>query len=293
MVKFKELGFQSFEEYKNYFFETLLISNKTYDYFVDWDKVRKNVNKYINEISLINSLTKVSCENRERHFQKLLLDYPFVVNVIPLLLAERLKDEKINVFDVDLEQFLTFNFSQEKINEREVNKILEFCKKTGIMNLFEELKDIYDYLLGVEVGIDTNSRKNRSGEVFEKMCFQKIKKVIADKELMIYQHDPSFSVYPAEKSKGKTHDIVIYKNNKPVLIIECNFYNVTGSKPISIAESYIEMYRTAKRKGINFLWVTDGQGWLQMNEPLIRTMKQIEWVLNYSMLNMIDKILKD
>ncbi len=292
MVKFKELGFKNFEEYKNHFFNTLLHSNKTYDYFVDWTKVKKTVNKYLNELSLLNSLTKVSRKDREGHFHNLLLKYPQIVEAIPLLIAERLKNGKIDIFDPNIEEIITFEFNRSQVDENSVNKIIEFCRKTGILDLFQEVKDIHDYLLGVEVGLDTNARKNRSGDIFEKMCQQKIRRLIT-KNYVIIDNDPNFSLYPIVskgRSKGKTHDVVIYKDNLPVLVVECNFYNVTGSKPISIAESYIEMNRVAQEHGVIFLWVTDGPAWHQMKEPLLRSMKEIDWILNFRMLNFITKI---
>jgi len=294
MVKFKELGFRDFEEYVTYFFDTLLPTNKTYKYFVDWDKVKSTINKYLDEISLLNSLTKVSPVKREKRLYSLLIKYPQIVEIIPLLIAERVKDGKIDIFDPDLEQFLTFEFEHSKINEEKIPKIIEFCRKTGIMDLFQEVKDIHDYLLGVEVGVDTNTRKNRSGNIFEDMCQKKIRQLVG-KEYKIVNNDLHFSLYPTiikGKSRGKTHDIVIYRDNKPVLIVECNFYNVAGSKPISIAESYIEMYKIAKEKGVEFLWVTDGPAWYKMKEPLIRSMKEMDWILNYRMLNLIEKILR-
>ena len=162
------------------------------------------------------------------------------------------------------------------------------------MDLFQEVKDIHDYLLGVEVGVDTNIRKNRSGDIFENMCQKKIRQLVG-KEYKILNNDLHFSLYPIiteGKSRCKTHDVVIYRDNKPVLIVECNFYNVTGSKPISIAESYIEMYKIAKEKGIEFLWVTDGPAWNKMKEPFKRSMEEMDWILNYRMLNLIEKVLK-
>jgi len=293
MVKFKELGFKNFEEYKNHFFATLLPSNKTYDYFVDWNKVKKAVGKYLNELSLLNSLTKIDDEKRESHLYKLLLKYPQIIEVIPLLIAERLKNGRIDIFDPNIEELITFEFKHSQVNENNINQIIKFCRKTGILDLFQEVKDIHDYLLGVEVGLDTNARKNRSGDIFEKMCQQKIRKLIT-KNYIIIDNDPNFSLYPIVskgRSKGKTHDVVIYKDNSPVLVIECNFYNVTGSKPISIAESYIEMNRVAQEHGVIFLWVTDGPAWHQMEEPLLRSMKEIDWILNFRMLNFITKIL--
>ncbi|MGC8935214.1 MAG: DpnII family type II restriction endonuclease [Thermoproteota archaeon] len=294
MVKFEELGFESFEQYVNHFFGTLLLSNKTYEYFVDWNKVRGTLNKYLDELSLLNSLTKVSAAERRNHLQNLLLKHPRIIEVIPMLIAERAKNGKLDIFDPKLEEFMSFEFKQSKVNEKSAHKVIEFCSKTGIIDLFQEIKDVYDYLLGVEVGLDTNARKNRSGEIFENMCQEKIGKLI-EAHYRTVNNDPKFSLYPIltkGKSKGKTHDIVVYKNDEPVLIVECNFYNVTGSKPISIAESYIEMHRIAKEQKINFLWVTDGPAWYKMKESLIRSMNEIDFILNYRMLNLIKNILK-
>jgi len=50
MVKFEELGFKSFEDYKKTFFDSLLPSNKTYEYFVDWDKIKNMVKKNLDKL---------------------------------------------------------------------------------------------------------------------------------------------------------------------------------------------------------------------------------------------------
>ena len=195
------------------FFIHYYLQTKLNKYFVDWDKIKKVLDRYLDEISLLNFLTKVSPSQQEKHFKLLLNKYPKIVEVIPLLIAERIKNGKINIFDPYLEQFLTFEFISSKVNEKTISKIIEFCKKTGIMDLFLKIKDIYDYLLGVEVGMDTNARKNRSGYIFEIMCQKKIKKLLKDK-YKIVNNDPNFSLYPKitkGKHNSKTHDIVIYK----------------------------------------------------------------------------------
>ncbi len=294
MIKYNLLGFENFEKFQTYFFNTLLSSNKTYEYFVNWNKVKNAVMKYVNELSLLNSLTKIEPSRRKKHLYDLLIKYPQIIEVIPLLIAERVKNKKIDIFDPILEKFITFEFKPSKIKPDSISKIVQFCAKTGIIDLFGEIKDVHDYLLGIEVGLDTNARKNRSGEIFEKMCQNKIKKFLTSNYIPA-NNDPKFILYPIinkEKGRGKTHDIVIYKNKKPIAIVECNFYNVSGSKPVSISESYIEMYKVAKKHEINFVWVTDGPAWLKMKEPLIRAMKEIEFILNFKMLNLIKKILR-
>ncbi|MCM8820004.1 MAG: type II restriction endonuclease [Candidatus Omnitrophica bacterium] len=294
MVKFIELGFESFKDFINEFFNTLLLSNKTYEYFVDWEKVKSNINKHLDELFLLNSLTKVAEEKRKEYLFKLLFKYPQIVEVIPLLIAERVKNSKIDIFVPELEELVIFEFRKNKVTKKSIPMIIDFCIKTGVIELFSIIKDLHDYLLGVEVGLDSNARKNRSGEIFEKMCKNKINKLIGNNFLLV-SNDPNFSLYSTiekEKRKAKTHDIVVYRKGTPVLIIECNFYNVTGSKPISIAESYIEMQRAAKKNKIEFLWITDGPAWLKMKEPLLRSMREIDWILNFKMINCIEKILK-
>ncbi len=294
MARFRELGFSSFDNYAKTFFETLLKTNKTYEYFVNWDKVKGNVKKYLYEIQLLNSLTKVTGEEVEKHLIELLKKYPKTVEVIPLIVAERVNDkkkkndEKIDIFDPEIEDYITLEFEKNKVNEETILKIVEFCKKTGILELFQNIKDLYDYLLGVEVGMDTNARKNRSGAIFQKMCGEKIKQFLG-KGYKIIEEDPKFSLF---EDKNKKHDFVIYRGETPILIVESNFYNVGGSKPISIAESYIEMNRKAKDKGINFLWVTDGPGWQDMKESLLMSMKEMDWILNFKMLNLITRIIQ-
>ena len=268
-------------------------SNKTYEYFVDWKKIKSDIDKYLDELCLLNTLTKINSKKRVEHMRLLLSKYPKIIEVIPLLIAVRVQNGKIDVFDVDLEEIISFEFTRSKLNESTITQAINFCIKTGILDLFQEVKDVRDYLLGIEVGINTNARKNRSGKIFEKMCQQKIKELIGDKYLCV-NNDPNFSLYSLDtkdKSKGKTHDIVIYKKNNIIMVVECNFYNVHGSKPISIAESYIGMHKAAKERNIKFLWVTDGPAWHRMKEPLQRSMKQIDYILNYRMLKYITRIL--
>jgi len=292
MVKYKDLGFKNFNAYVEEFFDTLLPSNKTYEYFVNWNKVKNSLYKYLNELSLINSLTRLGRNERKYHLKKLLKEYPSVVEIIPMLIAERAKRNKIDIYDPELDDFINFDFRQSQVTEETTPKLIEFCDKTGTIDLFGEIKDINDYLLGVEVGLDSNARKNRSGSIFENMVQQRIKKLLGPKYKVV-DNDPAYSLYPQiskGRGKGKTHDNVVYKDERPILIVECNFYNVSGSKPISIAESYPNMFRAAKQHNIEFLWVTDGPAWYKMRESLLRAMNEIDWIFNFKMIRNIGLI---
>ena len=291
MVNYKALGYNTFEEYKDDFIRTLLPTNKTYEYFVDWKKVRAHLKKYTYEISLLDSLLRVPAERRETEFRILVKKYPRVVEVIPILVAERVKNGKLNLFDPEYMRFFEINFS-EKTAIKELERIVRFVSKTGLFVLMNEIKSFHDYLLGVEVGLDTNARKNRSGKIFESMVQVKVESILRSKYKVV-RNDKNFSLYPKikkdKKSKSKVHDVVIWgtKTDIPVGIIECNFYNVRGSKPVSISESYVEMYTIAKEMGITFVWVTDGIAWKRMEDSLFRAMEEIEWVLNFRMIEKI------
>ncbi len=291
-MKFKELGFKDFKAYKEYFFKTILESNKTYDYFVDWKKVKSSLQKYVREISILNSLTKIEKNEIENFLAETLQKYPETIKILPLLLAERIHNKKIDIFDISLESIISFDFSERKRTQQEILTLIKFCRKTGLINLFSELKDIYDYIFGIEVGMDTNARKNRSGNIFEDLVHTKINSVLQNNLYNIKKEDPSLSLYQIitkGKNKGKRHDFVIYKEDLPFLIIECNYYNVPGSKPVSIAESYIEMAKITKVQNLEFLWITDGPGWFRMEESLTRAMNHMDWVINYKL---IEKTMK-
>ena len=294
MVRFHELGFKSFEDYANEFFSSLLPSNKTYAYFVDWRKIRQTISAYVEEISLLNSLTRVANSARGQHLERMLMKYPRVVEVIPMLIAERAKRGQIDIFDPDLEEFITLDFSAKTVCSESARRIAMFCGKVGILNLFAEIKDAHDYLLGVEVGLDSNTRKNRSGHIFEEMVRAKVSKFLPEGWKVI-QNDPDLSLYDSagkSAAKAKTHDLVLYFGQRPRIVIECNFYNTTGSKPISIAESYPDMEQAAAERELTFVWVTDGPAWRQMREPITRAMQRMSWILNFRMLHCLATIIQ-
>ena len=64
---------------------------------------------------------------------------------------------------------MDFDFKKEKINHIEAIKYLEFFKSSYLINLFNyrKIKNLKDYMLGIEVGLNTNGRKNRGGKLME------------------------------------------------------------------------------------------------------------------------------
>lgn len=282
MVNYKKLGFNTLEEYNKEFNDTLLKTNQTYDFFVDWEKVFNKLKESVIEIQILNSLNKVKDEEIVPAFEKIITDYPEVVSILPLILAVRDKD--ITVLDLDNGSYKNFNFTPEKYN---IKEIVFFAEKTGLINLFNKIDDLYTYLVGVEVGLDSNARKNRSGHIFENIVGQCLKKNIEDLEDYHLKRE-----VPISFIRNKRWDFVIYKNNKPLIFVECNFYNSAGSKPIETANAYVDLQQQIKEE-YTFIWVTDGKGWEKMFTNLQKTYHGINHILNYKMLNKhLQKFLK-
>ncbi|MFN3467278.1 MAG: DpnII family type II restriction endonuclease, partial [Candidatus Brocadiales bacterium] len=73
----------------------------------------------------------------------------------------------------------TFDFSKAGYTAKEIDNIVEFTGKTGLLAMLCQMESATDYLLGVEVGLDTNARKNRSGLFLEKMVREVITELMA------------------------------------------------------------------------------------------------------------------
>ena len=140
----------------------MLESNHTYEFYVNWDKVYNNLENKLVEISILNSLNKVPPRESEAKFREIIARYPEVVPLLPLILA--IRNKKVPVFNVEDKTSKTINFTKKGFD---IEEIVDFSIKTGLLDLFNNIDDLYSYLVGTEVGLDTNARKNRSGHIFE------------------------------------------------------------------------------------------------------------------------------
>ena len=282
MVKYTSLGYDSLNEYNKDFFGTLLETNHTYEFFVNWDKVFNNLEDYLDEIRILNSLNKVESDQIEFQFREILRKHPHVVKVLPTILA--IRDKKVDVLDIEENKFKIVDFSNRRFD---VEEVLDFCKKSGLLELFTKIDDLYSYLVGAEVGLDTNGRKNRSGHVFEDIIGELLAKKI--------ENHPEYRLGKEETirfQRTKRWDYVIYYKNVPKYLFECNFYNATGSKPIEVANAYVDLQNQIKDTHLVFIWVTDGKGWRKMEKALKSVSSGIDYIVNYNILNKsIDKIL--
>ena len=281
----------------NKWLENFRDSIASYEYYIDFKKVFKNVNDIKIELNILNSL--IGSQNIKEDFENIIEKYPETLKCIPILLAVRKKE--IYVIDVNGEYVYSF-----KKRNYPVEQYSEFMEKTGLFRLLKEhrVNNLFDYVTGVETGLDSNGRKNRGGHLMEDLVesfiqnsgFQKNKNYF--KEMYTSEIEKKWNIdLSAISNTGKTEkrfDFVIKTDNQ-IYVIETNFYASGGSKLNETARSYKTITREVNTiEGITFVWFTDGIGWKSARNNLEETFDVLEHIYSIDDLenNIIKKIIK-
>lgn len=282
----KYLKFDTLEGLIKEFQATLLESNMTFSYFCDWDKIKKNVERYTYEINTLNYL--VGAANPKEKLKEILKKNPETLKVIPLIIAVR--DLDIAVIrdpEKPFETLTKYDFSKGSLADSDIRDIIYFCEESGVLSLFSNLKirDLRDYLLGVETGLDTNARKNRSGSAMESLIspvLNKIKTITVYSQSTFGKIADKLNITIDAGLKARKFDYVVVAG-KQHYNIEVNYYSGQGSKPQEIVDSYINRNNELKRSGWKFIWITDGNGWKSGINQLTKAFKEMDYVLNVSL----------
>lgn len=257
------------------------ISN--YRYYVDFEKVFKNVDNIKIELNILNSL--IGSKNIQEDFENIVKKYPEVLKCIPILLAVRTNE----IYAIDAEGEFNYSFKNKNYSISEYSK---FMGKTGLFELLEKhlINNLIDYVTGVETGLDSNGRKNRGGHLMEDLVETFIQKAGFEKgkdyfkEMYISEIENKWNVdLSGVSNMGKTEkrfDFVI-KTEKQIYVIETNFYASSGSKLNETARSYKTITNEiAVIDGITFVWFTDGIGWKNAKNNLEETFDVLEDIYN-------------
>ena len=267
----------------NEWLSTMRDSIATGRYYTDFEKVYSNVESIKVELNILNSL--IGSRNIENEFKQLFKEYPKTLKVVPILLAKREKEIKIT----DAEGEFLFDFNKPNYTIEEYTK---FMRETGLFDLLEKhiINNLVDYVTGVEVGMDTNGRKNRTGDAMEDLVESYlvkhglIKGVSYFKEMTKSEIEEKFNLdLNCISNQGKTEkrfDFVLYVNNH-VYACECNFYGSSGSKLNETARSYKNLAIESKQvEGFTFVWFTDGVGWNTAKHNLEETFDVLDTIYN-------------
>jgi len=286
----KRLGTSNLEEIIDKFHETIVDTNRSYKFFVDWEKVESHIEKHKVEFNILDSL--IGSRDFNNELKNILRKYPEVLPVIPILIAVRDINLKVirDFLDADSD-IIEYNFTERKLSGPEIEGLIEFFDKTGLKYFFENLstKSIRDYVTGVEVGMDTHARKNRSGNSMElviKPFIEEINLQQDDQFTVLFQKnfnylEKKFGIKVSSSIRNRKADfILINSDNGKVINIEVNFFSGTGSKPQEIVDSYINRQEELKENGFEFIWITDGYGWKGQKNQIEKGFRKVNYLLN-------------
>ena len=240
--------------------------------YVDFPKVTANVEAISIKLNQLNYL--IGQEDMAKAVERLWEENPKVFSVLDILIAVRTKDKKKAIDENGNIHFVSDYFTSPE-------QVTKFLNDTGLTEVFQkkQIKNLVDYVFGVEVGLDSNARKNRGGHIMEELVAN-----IFDKHGISYKQEVYYTEFPeivrALGADNKRFDFVVKAKDKTYLI-EANFYTGGGSKLNEVARSYSELAPKINAvHGFEFVWITDGIGWESARNKLEEAFAHIPSVYN-------------
>ncbi|MGT2800117.1 type II restriction endonuclease [Streptococcus marmotae] len=274
------------------FLSTLSVTNRTPEYYVNWNKVERETRQFELELNTLNYL--IGKENIHEEAFSLFSKQPELLKAIPSLIASR--DKVLDILTIDENDNMIFdqlNFS--KIDSDRIMEYVDFTEQSGLLNFLQNKanRSLVDYVYGVEAGLDSNARKNRSGTTMEGILERHVARLTNELGLewkaqatAPFIKDHWNITVPVDKSERR-FDVAIYSEKKHKLwLIETNYYGGGGSKLKAVAGEFIELshFITSSIDDVEFVWITDGQGWKTAHLPLSEAFGHIVNVFNLQML---------
>lgn len=261
----------------NKFMSQLQETNQTLDFFCDFDKISRNVEDIKLSLCMLNSL--IGSTDMRKSVERIWNRDKSAFDVMDILIAVRSEGKKKILNSLGNCIVLDSLFES-------IDGVMEFLDNTGLTDIFQSKKinDLVDYVFGIETGLDTNARKNRSGHVMENMVAR-----IFDKNGISYRQEVYSSEWPdITKVLGddeKRFDFVIETSTK-IYLMEVNFYSGGGSKLNEVARSYSDIApKINSIPNFEFVWITDGIGWKSAKNKLQEAYSIIPSIYNLTNIN--------
>ena len=278
-MNFKNYLIKSPQERLTIFLESLSITNRTPEYYVNWKKVDRETKKYELELNTLNYL--IGKDDIYSEALRLFTKQPNLLKAIPSLIASR--DRVLDILTIDNDDNMSFEQLDFKtIDTSRIDDYLKFIEQSGLLNFLQQHanRSLVDYVYGVETGLDSNARKNRSGTTMEGILERHVAKISQEQTLewksqatAQFIKDKWGIKVPVDKSERR-FDVAVYSREKhKVWLIETNYYGGGGSQFVVTSDDAVE-----------FVWVTDGQGWKTAHIPLAEAFSHITNVFNLEML---------
>lgn len=265
------------------FMSQLRETNQTLDFFCDFDKISRNVDDIRLSLCMLNSL--IGAQDMRKAVETIWNRDRSAFNVMDILIAVRSEGKKTFLNSLGRCAVLDSLFTS-------VDGVIEFLDNTGLTKIFQQqrIKNLVDYVFGIETGLDTNARKNRSGHIMETMVAKLFDNhnITYRKEVYSSEWDEITRVLGDDK---KRFDFVI-ETDAVKYLIEVNFYSGGGSKLNEVARSYSDIApKINSVSGFEFVWITDGVGWKNARNKLHEAYNIIPKVYNLANIgSFIDEI---
>ena len=258
------------EQFKE-FMSQLVETNATLGFFSDFNKIAANVDAISIKLHQLNYL--IGQEDMAAAIKSLWEENPKVFSVLDILIAIRTSEKK-KAIDKNVCICLIEDFFETP------EGVIEYIEETGLKEVLQNKKisNLVDYVFGVETGLDTNARKNRSGHIMERRIAD-----LFSAEGIKFRQEVYSTEFEEMKCLGedlKRFDFVITTSVKTYLI-EVNFYSGGGSKLNEVARSYSELAPKINRfPNYEFIWITDGVGWKSARNKLEEAYYAIPGIYN-------------
>jgi len=267
--------------------KTLRPGISDWEYFVNWNKAFYNTRAIESTLNVMNYL--LGKEKFDSEFRYLAQKYPEIIAMIPILIVRNgNKSSNYQVVTVNGSSITeeVFNFSGKNHSDEDINKAIQFIYNSGLIRIFENdgVKNLVDYVLGVEAGLSSNGRKNRGGKAMENVCDALLQGMNIEYISQASSSDikNKFGL-EINDTDGRRFDFALKVNDK-LYIIEVNCYSSGGSKLDKTASDYRGLQDDLRNQA-TFIWLTDGQGWLKAKNPLRKTFDHNDYILNIEMVN--------
>lgn len=266
------------------FMSQLKETNATLGFYCDFKKINSNVEAIAIKLNQLNYL--IGQEDLDGAIRRLWNENPRVFSVMDILIAVRTKENKKAIMEDGSVKLISCFFDN-------VEGVIDYIHGTGLDVVLQnkQVKNLVDYVFGVETGLDTNARKNRSGHLMEGQVA-----AILDKACIKYRQEVYSTEYPELAVLGedkKRFDFVIETNGCKYLI-EVNFYSGGGSKLNEVARAYSELSPKINAvDGFEFVWITDGIGWKFARNKLEEAFYAIPNVYNLTTISEFIKTIKE
>ena len=291
-MKLQKYIYLSNEDRLKQFLNTLSVTNRTPEYYVNRKKVDRETKKYELDLNTLNYL--IGKDDIYSEALRLFTKQPNLLKAIPSLIASR--DKVLDILTIDNDDNMSFEqLNFKTIDASRIDDYMKFIEKSGLLKFLQRHanRSLVDYVYGVETGLDSNARKNRSGKTMEGILERYVSRISKEQKLewqaqataKFIKNEWGIEV-PVDKSERR-FDVAVYSKEKhKVWLLETNYYGGGGSKLKSVAGEFTELsqFVVTSDDDVEFVWVTDGQGWLTAHLPLAEAFSHITNVFNLEML---------